>query len=64
MKVSVDQMKCRGAGMCVKIVPEVFRFQEGSKKATVLLDPVPKTFYEKCRRAALECPNSAVILEE
>ena len=62
MKVEVDQMKCGTAGMCVKICPEVFRFQEGSKKAKVMMDPVPAAFHEKCRRAARECPNNAVII--
>jgi len=64
MKVQVDQMKCVTAGICVKICPEVFRFQEGSKKATVVLDPIPTTFHNKCRRAARECPNNAIIIAE
>jgi ferredoxin len=64
MKVEVDQMKCGTVGICVKICPEVFRFQEGSKKATVILDPIPTAFYDKCRRAARECPNNAVIVRE
>lgn len=64
MKVVVDQMKCRTAGMCVKICPDVFRFQEGSKRATVILDPIPKSMEEKCRRASRQCPNDAVIINE
>jgi ferredoxin len=64
MKVEVDQMKCGTVGICVKICPEVFRFQEGSKKATVILDPIPATFHEQCRSAARECPNNAVIIKE
>jgi ferredoxin len=64
MKVEVDQMKCGTVGICVKICPEVFRFQEGSKKATVILDPIPTVFYEQCRRAAGECPNNAIIIKE
>lgn len=57
-------MKCGTAGMCVKICPEVFRFLEGSKRATVILDPIPAALYEKCRKAARECPNRAVIVTE
>ena len=33
MKIEVDQNKCGTIGICVKECPEVFRFQEGSKKA-------------------------------
>jgi len=62
MKVEVDQMKCGTVGMCVKICPYVFRFQEGSKKATVIMDPVPEVYHEQCRKAARECPNGAVII--
>jgi ferredoxin len=64
MKVDVDQMKCGTVGICVKICPEVFRFQEGSKKATVILDPIPAAYFDKCRRAARECPNNAIIVKE
>jgi ferredoxin len=63
MKVDVDQMKCGTVGICVKICPEVFRFQEGSKKATVLLDPIPTAYHDQCRRAARECPNNAIIVK-
>jgi ferredoxin len=30
MKVKIDELKCRTAGICVKLCPEVFRFQEGA----------------------------------
>jgi ferredoxin len=42
MRAKVDQLKCRTVGECVKTCPDVFRFQGGSKKATVLLDPIPQ----------------------
>ena len=35
MRVKVDQLKCGTIGICVKECPQVFRFQPGSKKATV-----------------------------
>ncbi len=64
MKVEVDQLKCGTIGICVKICPQVFRFQEGSKKATVILDPIPEIYWDKCLKAARECPNKAVMIEE
>ena len=64
MKVEVDQLKCGTIGICVKICPQVFRFQEGSKKAAVILDPIPEIYWDKCLRAARECPNKAVIIEK
>ena len=64
MKVEVDQMKCRTAGMCVKECPEVFRFQEGSKRAMVIMDPIPANLEQKCQDAARKCPHNAIIIKE
>jgi ferredoxin len=64
MRAKVDQLKCLTVGECVKTCPDVFRFQEGSKKATVLLDPIPFQLEGKVREAAERCPQGAVIIEE
>jgi len=64
MRVKVDQLKCGTVGVCVKECPEVFRFQEGSKKATVITDPIPPKYESKCREVALKCPNDAILVEE
>lgn len=64
MKVTVDEMKCRTVGLCVKECPDVFRFREGSKRAHVRLDPIPSALQDCCRRAAALCPNGAIIIEE
>jgi len=64
MKIEVEQMKCQTAGMCVKICPDVFRFQEGSKRAAIILEPIPPSLEQKCRDAARKCPNKAISIEE
>jgi ferredoxin len=64
MKVEVDQMKCGTVGFCVKECPEVFRFQEGSKKAAVIIGEIPPALQKKCRDAARKCPNAAITIEE
>ena len=64
MKVEVDQMKCQTAGMCVKECPDVFRFQEGSKRAVVIMERIPASLKQKCRNAARKCPNNAINIEE
>ena len=64
MRVEVDQMKCRTVGICVKECNEVFRFQEGSKRATVNLDQIPQRLHKKCREVAGKCPNKAIIIKE
>jgi len=62
--IEVDQIKCQTAGLCVKACPEVFRFQEGSKKATVILKEIPYNLREKCLEAARKCPNEAISIRE
>ena len=64
MKVIVDQVKCHTIGICVKICPEVFRFQEGSKKAVAVTGEIPEYLEDKCIMAARECPNKAIRIEE
>jgi len=64
MRAEVDQLKCRTVGQCVKTCPDVFRFQEGSKRATVTLDPIPPALEGKVREAACRCPQNAVLIEE
>jgi ferredoxin len=64
MRAEVDQLKCRTVGRCVKACPEVFRFQVGSKRATVTLDPIPPALEEKVREAARGCPEKAVLIKE
>ena len=62
MKAAVIQKQCGSVGICVKIAPEVFRFQEGSKKAMVVMDDIPPQYQEQCRKAASKCPNKAIVI--
>ena len=64
MKVEVDQLRCDTTGICVIKCPEVFRFQEGSKKATAILDEIPRSLERKCREIAGLCPREAIIISE
>jgi ferredoxin len=64
MRVHVDQLKCKTYGICVQEMPEVFRFQEGSKKAKVILEEIPLSLQPKVREVALKCPARAIIVEE
>lgn len=62
MKVQVDQNKCGTVGLCVKACPEVFRFQEGSKKAAAFSGDVPPEREEKVLKAVNACPNGAIVI--
>jgi ferredoxin len=64
MKVEVDALKCETAGICVQQCPEVFRFQEGSKKAVAMNEEIPVALQEKCRKVADLCPAKAIRIRE
>jgi ferredoxin len=62
MRLIVDQIKCSTAGICIKICPEVFRFQERNKKAAALFDKIPASLEKKCLEAVDLCPNKAIFI--
>jgi ferredoxin len=64
MRVVVDQDKCNGAGICVQELPDLFRFQEGSKRGTAIKPDVPARLEAKLREVAAKCPTGAVQLFE
>jgi len=64
MKIRVDQLKCDTSGICVMECPELFRFQEGSKRAKALVEEVPPSMENICIHIAGLCPSKAIILED
>ena len=64
MRVEVDETKCETAGICVQKCPELFRFQEGSKKAAVIKSEVPPSLEHRCREIAGTCPAGAIRVLE
>ena len=61
MKAKVDEDLCIGCTLCTQTCPEVFKME--GDKAIVYLNPVPKDVEDACRRAADECPVTAIIIE-
>jgi ferredoxin len=60
--VRVDQTRCRTAGVCVQELPEVFRFESGSKKARVVMPVIPPELQVRCIEVAKKCPAGAIIV--
>ena len=63
MRAFVDENKCNTAGICVKELPQVFRFNTGNKKATVTVDPIPLNLQTKVLEMVQKCPVNAIIVE-
>lgn len=60
MKAKVDADLCIGCGLCVSTCPEVFKMEED--KAVVIGVSVPKGAEETCKKAAEDCPVTAIII--
>lgn len=63
MKATVDKDLCLGCGICVEVCPEVFEMDDDSK-AQAKVSPVSAEAEGSCRKAADQCPESAIKIEE
>lgn len=60
MKVKVNPDLCIGCTLCVGTCPEVFRMEED--KTVGFVKEVPAQAQDSCRRAAEDCPVTAIGL--
>lgn len=60
MKVTVDEDRCRGHGMCLTMCPEIFSL---SDDGYAVADPedVPTQLQDSAREAVANCPERAII---
>ena len=60
MRLSADQARCCGSGMCVLIAPEVFDQNAGDGRV-LLLDPTPPPEHHDAVWEAIQaCPCGAI----
>ncbi len=59
MKVTVDEDRCRGHGVCWSLCPEVFTLSDDGY-AVVHEPEVPADFEDKVRAAVGQCPERAI----
>jgi len=62
VQIKVDPSKCKTFGICVKLCPEVFRFETGSKKAVAIEGEIPADLVDKCLEAQRKCPEAAILV--
>jgi ferredoxin len=63
MKVSVDDDRCAGHGVCTTFCPEVFALNDDGY-AVVESPDVPAGLERDVRRAVQSCPERAITVEE
>ena len=64
MKTRVEPHICRGHALCQTIAPQVFLFDDDAERAFVEDEEVPEELKELVRRAALACPEQAIVVSE
>ena len=64
MRVRIDEDRCQGHALCNLGAPEVFRLRDEDGHAEVIGRALTPELEEKARRAALGCPEQAIIVEE
>ncbi|MFI2264310.1 ferredoxin [Streptomyces tubercidicus] len=64
MKITVDEVKCCGAGQCVLIAPEVFDQREDDGIVILLDAEPPAEQHDAVRESASVCPAAAIMLDE
>jgi len=59
MRVSVDDQRCRGHGVCVTLCPEVFNLTDDGYAVAIASD-VPPGLEEATQEAIQCCPEQAI----
>jgi ferredoxin len=62
-KIEVDWGLCESNGVCMGIIPEVFRLEDDDT-LTVLQDEVTPENEEQVRDAVRQCPRQAISIVE
>ncbi len=64
MRVVVQEDLCQGHTLCCMTAPEVFGLRDEDGHAFVQISELTPELLEAAKRAALNCPEQAIIVEE
>jgi ferredoxin len=64
LRVHVDEAKCQGHTLCNFTAPQIFLLREEDGHAYVADEQVPLELEDLARRAALGCPEQAIVVTE
>jgi ferredoxin len=64
LKVAVDPQRCQGHNRCYSLAPELFDVDDYGTASAKGEGLVPPELAEKARRAAANCPEYAISVEE
>lgn len=64
MRVRVLEDRCQGHTLCNGVAPELFHLREEDGHAYVEDEEVPAGLEAAARRAAIGCPEQAIVVED
>ena len=64
MRISIDNDRCQGHQMCAIGAPELFGSDDYGNAVILIDGDVPEALIASARRAAGNCPEHAVIIED
>jgi ferredoxin len=64
MKIRVDDSRCEGHGRCYALAPELIEPDDIGNGHEIGDGIVPAGLEDKARKAELNCPERAVLVEE
>ena len=64
MRVHIDQERCQGHGRCYAVAPQAIEADEIGNGREIGDGSVAPELESTVRKAAANCPESAVIIEE
>ena len=64
VRVYVQEDVCQGHTLCYMAAPEVFDLREEDGHAFVKVAELTPELLEAAKRAALTCPEQAIVVEE
>jgi ferredoxin len=64
MKAHVRSEVCQGHTLCNMLAPEIFLLRDEDGHSYVTAESIPPELQEKARRAALNCPELAIVLTD
>ena len=62
MHVAIDADRCQGHARCWELCPEVFTLDEVGHGTVSLSGPVPADLEESVEKAAVNCPERAIMV--
>ena len=64
MRISVQEDVCQGHTLCAMAAPEVFGLREEDGHSYVIATELTPEVIEAAKRAALTCPEQAIVIED